>query len=272
MSLRKGFTLVELLVVIAVIGVLLALLLPAVQMAREAARRSECENHLKQIGIALHNHHDTFGHLPSGWTGVSPSGSPGWGWGAHSLKYMEQNNIEDLINFKLSVADPVNVAALASSVHTFHCPSATGDESFVLGGLTVGKSNYVGVFGTEEIEDAPSHGDGVMYHNSATRFLDISDGLSTTFMIGERSAKLDNSTWVGVIPGAGEAMARIVGSVDHAPNHPAAHFDDFSSMHPGGAQFVRCDGSVHFVSESIDEVVYSAYATREGEENIPGLE
>src|SRR5437868_1890332 len=93
MSRRHAFTLVELLVVIAIIGVLVALLLPAVQMAREAARMTQCKNNLRQIGIAIHNRHNSHGALPPGWTADQPEGTPGWGWASELLPQLEQGNL-----------------------------------------------------------------------------------------------------------------------------------------------------------------------------------
>jgi hypothetical protein len=130
----------------------------------------------------------------------------------------------------------------------------------------VGRSNYVGVFGTEEIELDPSHGDGSFFHNSKVRFADILDGLSNTMVVGERSSKIGGSTWVGMIHGATEAMARVVGATDHVPNDVAAHFDDFSSYHASGAHFTLGDGSVRIISDDIDLGVYRALATRAGGE------
>ena len=160
------------------------------------------------------------------------------------------------------------------------CPSDAGPHTFTIGAddaagpsvdsgtpvFKVAKSNYVGVFGTLEIEDVPSNGDGVFYHNSRIHFADIHDGLSNTLVIGERRSKLGGSVWAGVIEGVAEPMARVVGISDHTPNHAAGHFDDFSSHHPSGVHFLLGDGSVRRFNDTIDLAVYQAICTRAGGE------
>jgi prepilin-type N-terminal cleavage/methylation domain-containing protein len=272
---RKGFTLVELLVVIAIIGVLVALLLPAIQAAREAARRTQCKNNMRNIGVALHNFHDVQGHLPAGWVADEPEGEPGWGWGAYLLAYLEQNALlEQQVDLHSHIDEPENADARQAVVPIYLCPSDTaGNPRFKLTGLhdslfEVGRSNYAGVFGTEEVEDDPSNGDGTFYHNSYVALRDILDGTSNTLITGERSSRLGGTTWVGMVHGATEAMARVVGSCDHVPNDDHLHFEDFSSFHPAGANFIFGDASVHLISEDINPAVYHALATRAGGEPV----
>jgi len=297
---RSGFTLVELLVVIAVIGVLVALLLPAVQMAREAARRTQCMNNQRQLGLALHMFHDVNGTLPAGWSGVAPEEPPGWGWGTQILPYVEQMTVFEKIDLSRPIADPIHASLLERPLSVFICPSDSlgpllsfaeehdHDHDHLHGDdeddhddhdepphniddgpffIRVPKSNYVGVFGSLEIEELPSNGNGTFYHNSSVKFGDIADGLSNTILVGERSAKLGGSTWLGMIPGAAEAMARIVGSADHAPNHPAGHFEDFRSYHPMGVHFLFGDGSVRMINQQIDIHVYQGMATIHGHDD-----
>jgi prepilin-type N-terminal cleavage/methylation domain-containing protein len=168
---RSGFTLIELLVVIAIIAVLIALLLPAVQQAREAARRSQCKNNLKQLGLAMHNYHDTFGAFPPGWIaatrGVGPDvngGLNGFGWGAMILPMMEQAPVYNQFRFELSINDttgtPSNRSLIATSLPTFRCPSDPAPVTWQLknsAGTTViadvASTNYLALFGLRAIEE-----------------------------------------------------------------------------------------------------------------------
>jgi hypothetical protein len=112
------------------------------------------------------------------------------------------------------------------------------------------------------------HGDGLFYGNSRHRFRDVLDGLSQTVMVGERNSRLGGSIWQGLIPEANAAASRIVGAADHTPNSDAGHFEDFSSYHAAGAQFVLSDGSVRMLSQFIDLEVYHALVTRANYEVI----
>ncbi|MCA9026322.1 MAG: DUF1559 domain-containing protein [Planctomycetaceae bacterium] len=295
---RNGFTLIELLVVIAIIAVLIALLLPAVQQAREAARRTQCRNNLKQIGLAMHNYHDIYQMFPPGWiavdAGVSSAheGTSGVGWAAMILPQLEQANVWQQFDPNVSIADPANEAFRKNTLSVFRCPSdpqpdtweieEEGSPGTVLAELPI--ANYIGAFGTEELDGcenmpgtAPVNasgqcvGDGSLYHNSSTRLRDYLDGTSNTFLVGERRTDADEdwySTWVGMVPEGEEAFQRVLGSADHVPNDPVAHFDDFSSQHAGGSHFVWGDGSVSFISGSIDKATYQALGTIKGGEAV----
>jgi prepilin-type N-terminal cleavage/methylation domain-containing protein/prepilin-type processing-associated H-X9-DG protein len=191
----KAFTLVELLVVIAIIGILVGLLLPAVQAAREAARRMQCSNNLKQLGLSMHNYESTFKRLPSGNLG---SASFVTGLSVHSrlLPYMEQANLYQLVDYNFAHNHPVNDAARLQSVPTFICPS---DNYTGLAPSLGGVNSYYANSGTNILAGAPptSSSDpnfgmpacnGLFYRDSAIRFGEISDGLSNTVAFAEKIA------------------------------------------------------------------------------------
>ncbi len=295
MDRRKAFTLVELLVVIAIIGILVAMLLPAVQAAREAARRMSCSNNMKQIGLGLHLYHDTFRQFPPGWRGYDLTtgqpdwlGDPGWGWCAAILPYMEQQNLYDeSLRFELPITAHENEQGRTTYLPMFRCPSDIGDQMFELHAghdhmhgvpsqsglagfpLLMPTANYVGVFGTVDLHDAcengPCRGDGVFFLNRGIRMAEISDGLSQTLMVGERSSKLSYSTWVGAVAHAEHGPARVVGVGRYPPNSeacPEHYIHNFSSLHPAGTHFLRADGSVRLILETIDRDVYLKLCTR----------
>ena len=303
-SRQRGFTLIELLVVIAIIAALVALIIPAVQRARESARRSECQNRLKQIGIALENYHSAFTLYPPGWIGVDPAtkqtsvlGESGFGWAAMILPYMEQDSLNKKLDFNKAIDDTANQVAMENTIVTFRCPSDSSDDRWPLYDeanpttklVDMPTSNYVACFGTGNVntlEDCeskalndPCYSDGVFYHNSKTRVRMMFDGPSQTFLAGERVTNIDPpaalsppdqwySTWVGVYPNGQEALARIVGVVDHPPNHEDAHLEDFSSAHPGGVHMLLGDGRVKFINENINPSVYQGLATIQGKEVV----
>jgi len=299
---RLGFTLIELLVVIAIIAILIALLLPAVQQAREAARRSQCVNNLKQLGLALHNYHDTHNALPPGWIGVEANvpnmeGNSGFAWGAHILPYLDQGPLYNQLNFNQNCYDPAfNAAALNGVLPVFRCPSDPSPEKWDMPEeanpanilVKLPTANYVGNFGPLGPEDlcdaapfpaAQCKGAGIFMHNSATRLRDVTDGTSNTVFVGEhrtdtRAATVAvtgfawHSTWVGFVAGGAEAHARIIGVSDHTPNHPSLHIDDYHSWHTGGVHFLFGDGRVRFLSENVDDKLFQGIATRSGGEVI----
>ena len=197
---HRGFTLVELLVVIAIIAILVALLLPAVQKVREAAARTQCQNNLKQIGLACHGYHDTKRSLPAGYRAMSAYSDgatdtmPGWGWASFLLPHLEQDNLFRSLNLALPIEHPANAAGAQQVLPLFLCPSdPTPASAFAVpnafGSTMVwaGPSSYAACCGGDEsAADAPA-GMGVFYRNSRTRMTDITDGTSNTIFVGERA-------------------------------------------------------------------------------------
>ncbi len=278
-----GFTLVELLVVIAIIGILIALLLPAVQAAREAARRAQCTNNLKQIGIALHSYHDVMGRFPSGYlVDASAQFSPQWGWATMILPFIEQGPLHETVGAKdvgLTVQVTAALAApngpldkaLKTVISGYRCPSDTTDD--LITGTDTAKervfdngagnvfqapaANYIGNAG---LYNTPGHipNNGIFFGNSFVAFRDIVDGTSSTFAVGERwnDCWRGPATWLGAkgLINDASGIYFTVGNVGVIPNSPQAAEcrNGFGSFHSGGTNFVFCDGSVHFISETID--------------------
>ena len=280
---RGGFTLVELLVVIAIIGVLIALLLPAVQQAREAARRMQCTNHLKQVGLAFHNYHDTFGTFPSGYLRHQTNTTQAnWGWAALVLPFLEQKPLYDTIEVSKktlyqsmgATADSVVWNALETPIATLRCPSDTAPDSIVASDTTNGRgftvpndtlmiptANYIGNLGVNRIGGVTAN-TGVTFGNSRVGFRDITDGTSNTLMAGERRYKQRANivwagTWLGVSNPNDSGVSHMYHTVATAsvkinePDLTLSRFG-FSSQHPGGANFVLCDGAVKFISETVE--------------------
>ena len=221
----QGFTLIELLVVISIIGVLVGLLLPAVQASREQARRSTCTNNLKQIGLAFASYTDTHGGFPPGYVTVWDQFNKfefgaGWGWGTMILPLLEQQPLANAITYERSIADPANATVRTTTLSVYLCPTdspsrtwspSVGSMWYSAGVLynvqnpicDVSSANYVGVFG---IGEPGVDGEGVLFRNSFVKQRDILDGLSNTLLVGERCTNLiagrGNATWTGSVPNA----------------------------------------------------------------------
>jgi prepilin-type N-terminal cleavage/methylation domain-containing protein/prepilin-type processing-associated H-X9-DG protein len=281
---RRGFTLIELLVVIAIIAVLIALLLPAVQSAREAARRSQCINNLKQMGLALHNYHDAVSAFPPGYIAAGPykdgetDVSPGWSWASMILPQLDQSPLYAATNFWLPVAGPANTTSIMTSLSVFLCPSdqIPGRTFAVTDGFgntvaTVAPSSYSDCTGSDAADvatglNSDGLGNGLFYRNSSIRMASITDGTSQTVMLLERAWGDSEGTWVGAILGGfvlrgpqnpcpGSSFATylapaLVQAHCHMINTNAdsdSGLDDPSSFHPGGVNILFSDGSVHFL-------------------------
>ncbi len=300
---RRGFTLVELLVVIAIIGILIALLLPAVQAAREAARRSQCSNKFKQVGLALHNYHDSHKMFAPGsftWRSndcppsMSPVGYYGWGWATFILPYIEQSTVYDQFDFGEGQYNrPICYAAAGELIDTYLCPSdPQAGEYYNMTGSTGpdGQPNQAdgtdfAIVNMAGVTDStnwlctyfPRHYrnvDGLMGDRQGARIRDILDGTSNTLMISEcTGAGLGTSngrTWVifaqlDTYDGINGPFT-IQGGL--APADYNFRTTGPSSYHPGGCQFALADGSVRFISETVDRAVLAGITTRAGKETV----
>jgi prepilin-type N-terminal cleavage/methylation domain-containing protein/prepilin-type processing-associated H-X9-DG protein len=286
---RQAFTLIELLVVIAIIGVLIGLLIPAVQKVRASAQRVECANHLKQIGLALHNYHGAFRSLPPGCSyhgGADPD--PLMSWMTRCLPYLEQ---ESLWNEALSAysqdkwfENPPHKPILGRVMPIFTCPSDSRTlEPWVFPDfqLQVGLTSYLGVEGRDQVRK-----DGVLFLDSRIKFADIIDGLSNTLMVGERPPSADGHLgwWYAgsgqsydgsadTVLGVRELNVDQTGCPPGPSTFGPGQLDNqcdclhYWSLHSGGANFLFCDGSVHFIGYDA-ALLMPALATRNGREPV----
>ena len=281
-SARPAFTLVELLVVIAIIGVLVALLLPAVQAAREAARRAQCQNNMRQVALALINHHDVLGVFPEAADGYKENRP---GYLARLLPYIEGGNIESQIDYDKLFNRDVNQPIAQLAFTMFQCPSLADEELVDLywrriDGIDYETSSYAAIAGAGRALAPDSDGeplsptnncgrpggDGIIYANSQVNMRQITDGTSNTFAIGERNYELRAWMRGPVSGGACTSNTKtlrnpIVNNIDGFGDWYVADnsgrqsgtlgFSNlpFGSNHPAGAHFVKADGSVDFFEE-----------------------
>lgn len=296
---RSAFTLVELLVVIAIIGVLVALLLPAVQAAREAARRAQCQNNMRQVALALINHHDVLGVFPEAADGHKENRP---GYLARLLPYIEGGNIESQIDYDKLFNRDVNqpIAQLAFTI--FQCPSLDDEELVDLywrriDGIDYETSSYAAIAGSgrklapDQNGDplSPTNncgrpgGDGIIFANSKVNMKKITDGTSNTFAIGERNYELRAWMRGPVTGGACTSNTKtlrhpIVNNIDSYGDWYVADnsgrqsgtigFSNlpFGSNHPGGSHFVKADGSVSFFEEEANQFLLMNLSTIAGGE------
>ena len=296
---KKGFTLIELLVVITIIGMLVALLLPAVQAAREAARRVQCQNNLKQIGIALHNYHAAHGSFPCGAAvghllDPGPDGTPTGtreGWRVYVLPYIEQLGVAEHYLTDATQTHGVNNALTKLRLGVFTCP-ADGEQPFdphLQDRNQWRTSDYIGVAGgtgdstlqMEQVHCGPHATDGVLYPESGVRAADISDGLSNTLAVGEQvnwlRAWTAGAYWTDLYRPLNHTCCMACKNVRWPLNlDPAVYcykgcngprtvlFNDvfFSSYHPGGVNWLYADGHVEWMADEIKFSVLQAMATR----------
>lgn len=275
---RRGFTLVELLVVIAIIGVLVGMLLPAVQAARESARRAQCSNNLKQIGLATLGHLNARNYYPAGTTHSSDDGDAtgvaGFGWAAQILPYMEEKDLANRLGIPsgelhdiLSNATKRNLAQVPITM--YRCPSDSSNplneqrpfSGTKYGDTVAARANYIANHGThfvtlDKITNLKLDPFGLFWPESRLGSASVTDGTSKTLMVGERNSKHAAGVWVGVrsyFSDGDSGLPQVFGISDARIN---ARDDSgkrgFSSEHSGGAFFVYADGHVDFVDEEID--------------------
>lgn len=293
--LNRGFTLVELLVVIAIIGILIALLLPAVQAAREAARRIQCQNNVKQVGLALHHYHDVHKLLPPS-TVQRPRRHT---WVPFLMRFVEQGNLFDTYNWSQSWDHPSNQPAINTQLAFLQCPSAPGSGKrfdVVRPGITAATSDYAPVTGVSRqlvfLGFIRPRADfrGVLRRGAGTRLAEITDGTSQTLVIAEDAGRPVHWTRQGrgpdnTHPHNGNlpvVNGRVFGAgwADTSCQIPLHGFfydgldgpgpcainctnnNEAFGFHPGGIDVIFADGSVHFLAETIDIDVYASLITR----------
>jgi prepilin-type N-terminal cleavage/methylation domain-containing protein len=304
---RRAFTLVELLVVIAIIGILIALLLPAVQAARESARRSQCVNNLKQIGLALHNYHGTYNKFPPGRTSMVTQIYLGHTTQTMLLPYVENGNMQNMMDLRVTFnVRPNYDCASITKIPMFFCPSnaETDGVNWTSGTNPCANSNPLEDSARthyEGIADSKTHGrrsptlpggtqslvmpngDGMFFHDSAIKFSDVGDGTSNTLAFGEIIGRGPGTNhccaWhsysdgIGTINGLNAPWRSGVGGTRQFPlthDHFAGNnFAGPASYHPGGLHFMMADGSCRFISQTIPQTTLAALTSRKGGD-LPG--
>src|SRR6185295_13987877 len=268
-----AFTLIELLVVISIVAALMGLLLPAVQSAREAARRTQCANHEKQFGLALQLHHDARGSFPTGNQLMK-----NWTFQSSLLPFLEENSVYQTLDFAYNglccetfeAAGPANDPG-SKLMPVMYCPSdPNGGRTWSIPARHVGShtpTNYLGVWGSSTDDT-----DGILYAGSRVALRQVTDGSSQTLLVGERGIPKDLFYgWSLCAQGKPAAGILLSGNEDNLLDTSqglrpgtdnGAHNNHYWSYHPGGAGFVFADGSVQFLNDQIDPITFKALSTR----------
>lgn len=260
-------------VTFAIVCVMLMVLLPALGAARRAALRTQCQNNLKQIGLALVGYHETFNAFPPGYVSRNVSSTdgsdretgPGYAWGTLLLDFLDQSPLATGVDFNLDATDPANMSAMAVMMPTWVCPANRTYEAFdVTAGLAtyiLGSSNYVGMYGVGDLTTRPGRPDGAgaFYRNSHTTTFGMRDGVSNTILVGERAAwhafdpadeagTAANSAWFAAVPGAD----RPAGMVEHPLMSvgPASLVLGTVGLRDPGFEFLRPNLTNHIASFS----------------------
>jgi prepilin-type N-terminal cleavage/methylation domain-containing protein len=282
----RGFTVLELLVVLAVMTAALGLLLPAASTAREAARRLQCRQNLHQLGIALFSYHDTYSGLPPGWQ-VDATKHSAYGWASCLLPWLDEANLQRQIDFRAPVDAAQNAFARKRSLPVLRCPSDIAPQTFLLFAdsdpstqtislvlpdaaalAQLPSANYVGIFGNEDADEVPGDsGTGAFLATRSIRLAEFTRGLSHSLLVGERTARKLPSTWLGIVFPGEDAYGRIVGFTWIGPSRSDTDECEFDSRHPQCANFLWGDGRVDSIGSSIDAASYRAWARRASDPN-----
>jgi hypothetical protein len=241
----------------AVIAVLVSMLLPAVQSARESARRTACANHLHQMGLALHSYHDLHHTVPPGgieWRGGTDLSKRQIGWAAFLLPQLEQRSVYERIDWSKAFDSPENAPAAATVIDALLCPSTRREAPWVEGR---GACDYGGIYG-ERISSPNDPPKGIMLYDRPVRIEDVTDGLSGTLILAEDSGWPEGQ-WIN-----GRTIFDQAYAVNAAPNFE----NDIRSGHPGGAHGLLADGTVRFLDDSTSLALLAALCTRAGGEPV----
>jgi len=280
---RSAFTLIELLVVVAIIAILMALLLPAVQKVRAAADKMVCQNNLKQIGIALHNYHESYSKLP---TASTPTFGSAF---TQLLSFIEQDNIRNKYDLSLSPTTPPNDVLTKLPVKVYLCPSMEPPPAGK-GAYTTHYASYAVCIGTVYAWGPANADDGVIVRYQTYpgfKLSDIQDGTSNTILVGEMGFQLkdylfSSGPYAGQIRGGNTSWAFgypsysfgstlvMMNTKTYAPSLAAGGLTAFRSDHPLGCNFLYGDGSVRFLRDGIEMPIYQALSTRRGGESDLG--